>query len=177
MRRGGHRGLRSAALFAALPDELPTRPLFDWLRGEGARALLPRVVASPGGSRLEFAEVRAWEELAPGRYGLREPPRASSDLGLSAVDLIVVPGLAFDADGGRLGRGRGMYDQALGALDASTRAPVFGWAYTFQVVDAVPCGRHDQRVDGVITESGLHRAGRAGVEAERHDERRKDDER
>jgi 5-formyltetrahydrofolate cyclo-ligase len=69
---------------------------------------------------------------------------------LSDIDLFVIPGLAFDASGGRLGRGRGYYDATL--LAAGPRAARVGLAFDFQVVTAVPAFEHDARVAALATE-------------------------
>jgi 5-formyltetrahydrofolate cyclo-ligase len=136
------------ALFASLSDELPTRPVFDAALASGKLALFPRVE----GARLVFAPVGRWEDLRPGRYGVAEPPHDIAALVPDA--LVLVPGVAFDARGGRLGRGGGYYDRTF-ASDAEPRPLLLGVGYAFQVVDAVPEERHDRRMDGVMTERGI----------------------
>lgn len=144
------------ALYAALPDELPTRPLFDLLRQAERPVLLPRVVAD----RLEFAPLERWEELRPGRYGVPEPPSARAAVGLGAADLVVVPGLAFDTEGNRLGRGGGYYDRTFAT---GGDGPVLcGVALELQVVDAVPHGIGDRPMDLLVTERTVRRTGEAG---------------
>ena len=106
---------RAVALYAALPEELSTRPIHRAAGEAGKRSLLPRTCED---GRLEFAEVPCWEDLRPGRYGVLEPPADALVLELSDVDLVVVPGVAFDRLGGRLGRGGGHYDCALAAARA-----------------------------------------------------------
>lgn len=143
------------ALYAALPDELPTRPLFDLLRQTGRSVLLPRTA----GARLEFAPVERWEELRPGRYGVPEPPAACASLGLEAADLVVVPGVAFDARGNRLGRGGGFYDRTFARAAAG---PVLcGAALELQLVDEVPHGPGDRAMDLLVTECAVRRTGEA----------------
>jgi 5-formyltetrahydrofolate cyclo-ligase len=143
------------ALFASLPDEVSTRPLFDASRRAGKRCLLPRATA---GGRLEFVEVERWEDLRPGRYGVPEPT-ARAVASLSDAQVVVVPGLAFDASGGRLGRGGGHYDRALAGLDR-TRCLVIGLGLSRQWVDEVPSGALDQKVDVVVTERDTARRDR-----------------
>lgn len=144
------------ALYAALPDELPTRPLFDLAVDSGKSVLFPRVVED---RRLEFAEVADWEKLRPGRYGVLEPAPDAPRVGLPA--LVCVPGLAFDREGNRLGRGGGYYDRTL-ADESRRRAAVFGLAFELQVLNAVPGGAADQRVDAVVTERAIYRTPSAG---------------
>jgi len=139
-------GARCIALFASLPGEPSTRSLFDSLRSQERRCLLPRTTDS---RQLEFCEVPGWEDLRSGRYGVSEPPEGSVVVPLEDADVVVVPGVAFDASGGRLGRGGGYYDRALACLEGPF---VVGLALEAQVVEEVPRGELDQLVDAVVTE-------------------------
>ncbi len=137
---------RCVALFASLPDEPSTRPLFEALRGREKRCLLPRTTYA---GKLEFYEVRDWEDLRPGRYGVSEPRADCVVVRLSEADVVVVPGVAFDASGGRLGRGEGYYDRALVHIEGPF---IVGLALERQVVEEVPRGELDRLVDAVVTE-------------------------
>jgi len=141
------------ALYAALPDELPTRPLFEAVRRHGKSALFPRLA----GERLEFAPVERWEELRPGRYGVLEPPPGAAGAGWG--DLVLVPGVAFDRTGHRLGRGGGTYDRTF--AEAGEGVVLIGVAYEFQLVDEVPHGPGDRRLHAVVTERAFYPAGEA----------------
>ncbi len=154
-----YRASRSLVLYAALADELATLPLFEAAQRGDRRCALPRVDAD---NQLAFAFVARWEDLRVGRYGVLEPPADAALTTLAEVDLIVVPGVAFDAAGSRLGRGGGYYDRALvGARRPDGhRPPVFGWVQDWRLVDEVPVGRDDQPVDVVVTEMRLLRAKR-----------------
>lgn len=133
-------------LYAALPDELPSEPLFEALRARGLRCAFPRCRDD---GRLEFADVGRFDELRSGRYGVREPVAAAEPLG--PEDWLVVPGVAFDAHGGRLGRGRAYYDRT---FPVGREAPRWvGVAFSAQCVERVPCEPHDRRVDALITET------------------------
>jgi 5-formyltetrahydrofolate cyclo-ligase len=145
------RRARRIALYAALPGELPTRPLFDAVvKGYGA-ALLPRSLEPIG---LGFFSVARWEELQPGYFGVLEPSEEAPLATLSSEDLVVVPGLAFDETGYRLGQGKGYYDRAF--PEASDASPtLIGFGYELQVVDAVPYGEWDRRLDGIVTERAV----------------------
>lgn len=149
------RSARRIALYAALPDEVPSRPLFEALAVLGRPRLFPRVVRDAG---LEFAVVADWSELQPGRYGVLEPPAQAEAAALAEGDVVLVPGVAFDRAGHRLGRGGGHYDRA---FPAAAPSPPFllGIAYELQLVDAVPHGEGDRRMQAVVTERGLYSAG------------------
>lgn len=140
------RALRTA-LYAAQPDEMPTQPLFEALAP--AVRLLPRL----RGERLEFAVVETWGALRPGRFGVLEPPADAPARTPGADDVVLLPGVAFDGLGRRLGRGGGHYDRA---FPPGTRGPrLVGAAFAFQIVEEVPHGSHDRIVDAIVSEEGV----------------------
>jgi len=143
------------ALYAALPDELPTRPLYEIARRSGKDLLWPRT-AGPG--RLEFAPCRRWEDLIPERYGVLAPPPGQKGVALGREDLLLVPGVAFDLRGGRLGRGGGYYDRVLGEIGKGGPLSL-GVGFEFQLVEEVPREPHDRNLGAVVTERRLHRVG------------------
>ena len=135
-------------LYAALPYELPTRPLFDAVVEKGGVALLPRS-ADPTG--LEFFAVEHWEDLRPGAFGVLEPQNDGAAVRWMPGDLVVVPGVAFDEDGYRLGHGKGYYDRAF-ATELGDVPTLVGFGYEFQIVDAVPHDRRDRQMDAIVTD-------------------------
>ena len=139
------------ALYAALPDEVATRPLFDALAKANIARLLPRTAP---GRLLEFAVVESWAELVPGEYGVLVPAAEAPAVAAKGSDLVIVPGVAFDRSGWRLGRGGGYYDRTFPA--ASAPAPLLiGMACEEQIVASVPRGSHDRAMDAIVTERGL----------------------
>ena len=138
---------QSVALYAALPDELPTADLARKIADRGLPISWPRI-SSDGG--LEFA-VAAVSELTPGRHGVPTPPASSPAQPLCEGVLWLLPGLAFDRRGARLGRGSGSYDRALAG--ARGAYPV-GMAYAFQLVSRVPVEPHDLPVRALLSEAG-----------------------
>jgi 5-formyltetrahydrofolate cyclo-ligase len=140
---------RRWALFASLRSEVSLRPLFDAIRRAGGVPLMPRV----RGRRLEFVAVRDWADLRPGALGVLQPFAGRGAQRLIPGDVVVLPGLAFDRMGRRLGRGQGFYDRTF-----ATAAPTplrIGACYDFQLVERVPHGSHDRRVDAIVTERGM----------------------
>jgi 5-formyltetrahydrofolate cyclo-ligase len=135
------------ALYASTGAEVDTAPLAEIALAAGKRVLYPRVAA--GTRTLAFAACGPGA-LVPGALGTREPPAGAADVRLDAIDLVVVPGVAFDAQGRRLGRGGGYYDATLAELRRGT--PRYGAAFEVQLVAAVPEEPHDVRLDGVVTE-------------------------
>lgn len=144
---------RAVVLYASLPDELPSRPLFSLVRRLERVPLFPRMTAD---GTLEMVPCAVWEDLKPARYGVPEPPGDRAGRGLEGGDLVLLPGRAFDACGHRLGRGAGFWDRTIPAMRPRALVLV-GVAFECQRIDAVPHGPHDRSVDAVLTESGLHR--------------------
>ena len=136
------------ALYAALPYELPTRPLFEAIVAKTGAVLLPRT-AEP--TRLEFFAVESWDVLRPGTFGVLEPSNSGSPVRLTPRDLVVVPGVAFDEDGYRLGHGKGYYDRAF-AAELGDAPTLVGFGYEFQIVDAVPHDHRDRQMDAIVTD-------------------------
>src|SRR5262249_20959689 len=101
------------------------------------------------------------QALVPGPFGTQEPPPESrGPIDLAAIDLVLVPGVAFDARGGRLGYGKAYYDKFLAELLARPGVPpdVVALALSVQIVEAVPLGAWDVRIPHVLTERGLQHA-------------------
>ena len=143
--------------YAALPDELPTRACFESLRRQGRECVFPRM---QGERSLVFHRVDAWEQLRSGRLGVAEPGASAPLRNPGPGDVVLVPGVAFDAGGHRLGRGSGCYDAAF-PPGAASPPLLFGIAYEFQLVDSVPHGSQDRRVDAIVTERTIRRIGGA----------------
>lgn len=139
---------RRVALYSSLPDEVPTGDMLEGLLERQHTVLLPRAGRN---RQLEFALVHDPARLVPGPFGILEPsPDTPAEL-LHSRDLVLLPGVAFDAKGGRLGRGGGWYDRSL-PLDVQA---LFGIAFHFQIIPCVPMAPLDRRVRGVFTEYGL----------------------
>lgn len=138
----------TVALFAPTEEEPDLAEFAAALAARGVRTVWPRVV----GDGLELATGA----LAPGFRGIGEPDGAAVDPRL--VDALLVPGVAFDPHGARLGRGGGHYDRLLAAVDPE--ALRVGVAFACQVVPAIPHEAHDRGVDLVVTERSVHRRGR-----------------
>lgn len=149
-RRPFWRQARTVMAYFALPGELPTALLIRCARLAQKRVALPRTV--DGG--LEARAAGGFGSLVRGSYGIWEPhPDLTSPVAVEDLDLIIVPSLAFDERGVRLGRGGGHYDRFLQQVDRR-RTAVAGWTLAAFVVPQLPREPHDQRVDWLITETG-----------------------
>ncbi|MCP4036640.1 MAG: 5-formyltetrahydrofolate cyclo-ligase [bacterium] len=140
--------------YAATQHEIPTRPLFERARAAGTPCLFPRCA----GAGLEFVPADNLEQLQPGRFGILEPEPSGQAVLLSVRDLVLVPGVAFDRAGARLGRGGGFYDRAF-PEQSQLRPLLMGFAYSVQLIERVPTAPHDRRMDAVATELGISRPG------------------
>lgn len=126
----------------------------SWLAA-GGEVAWPRVA---DGGTLHFHRLDDPSRLTAGFRGIREPPRDAFEVPVAELDLLVVPGVAFDASGGRLGQGAGYYDRLLdGEAARGSRGLVVGLAYACQLVSKVPVGPKDQPVDAIVTEEGILR--------------------
>ena len=133
--------------FVPIRSEIDPMPLLAWLRATGRKSVLPIV-----GARDAPLVFRVWtpgDEMDVGSYGIEEP-KASADRMDPVV--LLVPMLAFDRLGFRLGYGGGYYDRTLAALRAQGKITAVGIAYSAQEVDAVPVGEYDQPLDWIVTE-------------------------
>jgi 5-formyltetrahydrofolate cyclo-ligase len=142
------REARVVALYMSVRGEMSTADLLAEALGEGKEILLP-VCVGPG--HMELAPYRGPEYMQKGAYGIPEPVREQDSP--RVPDLIVLPGLAFDVEGYRLGAGAGYYDRLL-ARPEYARALCAGLAYAFQVVDRLPRDAWDIPVHGLCTETG-----------------------
>lgn len=148
---------RRVALFAAVASELDPGPAAAALRARGVELFYPRVVA--GERRLEFHPVASEAELVPGAFGIPEPAAGSPVAAVGSIEVFVVPGLAFDAGGARIGWGRGYYDRTLAVAADRLR---IGYCFDCQLVEAVPRARDDLAMHIIVTESGAVRPAAAG---------------
>lgn len=142
--------VRRVALYAPVRGEIATRPLHEALAARGIACAYPRIASS---GPLEFVDATP-ATLAADRLGIPSPAADAAAVPLAEIDVFVVPGLAFDLDGERLGWGHGHYDRTLAGAPAALR---IGYAYDFQIVPAVPIDADDEHVDVLVTESGARR--------------------
>ncbi|MGE0222047.1 MAG: 5-formyltetrahydrofolate cyclo-ligase [Acetobacteraceae bacterium] len=131
--------------FLPIGEEIDIRPLLLALHERGHVIVLP--VTPPRGNPLTFRTWRPHDALVRERFGTMRPTGA-----VHVPDWLLVPLLAFDRFGHRLGYGAGYFDRTLADLP---RHFALGCAYAAQQVDAVPVGPHDRRLDAVATEQGI----------------------
>jgi 5-formyltetrahydrofolate cyclo-ligase len=146
---------RHVALFAPLPSEPDIHPLIEEAWAQGKRVVLPLMIKHGTVPKLDWHEVTSWDEVVvPGPFGLREPdPLRCPRVSHAELNCVFVPGMAFDSDGYRLGRGGGFYDSFL--AQAAPDLPCIGLFFRAQEIPAAPREPHDQALRSVITEDGI----------------------
>ncbi|MGN0774960.1 MAG: 5-formyltetrahydrofolate cyclo-ligase [Candidatus Ventricola sp.] len=151
---------RSVMAYMACRGELDLAPVLEDALAQGKTLLLPRCEA-PG--VMTARRVTDASQLAPGAHGLMEPDAGCAVFPPEDIDLVFVPGTAFDASGGRLGQGGGYYDRFL----ARTRALRVGICHDFALLASVPAQAHDVRMNCIISPGGMVCPGAASSEHRR----------
>jgi 5-formyltetrahydrofolate cyclo-ligase len=140
-------------LFASFRTELDTMPLAEWVLREGKRLCLPRVLGPRTMAAFEVRDITA--DLVPGKWDIPEPREGLPTVPPEEMDVVFVPGSAFDEKGRRCGYGGGFYDTYL----PHTRhgVPWVALAFETQLVPAIECETHDLPVTAIVTESRVIR--------------------
>jgi 5-formyltetrahydrofolate cyclo-ligase len=132
--------------YSALTDELDFSPLIDEALALGKTVALPKFVESTR-SYIPFKISHAQRDCAVGKFGIVEPNATCAEFPANRLDLILVPGVAFDLTGHRLGRGQGHYDRLL----ANVTGIKCGVAFDEQLVQRIPAEAHDIRMNCILT--------------------------
>ena len=147
---------RTVLCYVSFRSEVSTHAFFARMWADGKRVIVPYCQAQ----HLELFCFSSFSDLAPGTLGILEPkPEVRGQdhrrAKVQELDLLVIPGLAFDRQGGRLGYGKGYFDRLL--LGARPDALLAAVAFECQLFDAVPMQPYDVRVDAVVTETNIYR--------------------
>ena len=141
--------------FAPLPDEPDVWPLMEESLAAGKIIALPFFDVEKriyGARRIKNAAT----EIVAGKFGVREPDAGCGEISLEYFNLVLVPGIAFDWNGNRLGRGKGFYDRLLKNISGIK----CGVGYDFQLLEKIPAELHDAKVDFVLTPERCLKAGK-----------------
>lgn len=142
---------KAVLLFASMTGEPDVWPLIRDALASQKTVAMPRYVSRQAG--YEIRQIHDGErDLQPGHWGIREPVESSQKFALNRLDFALVPGVAFDLAGRRLGRGKGYYDQLLAHVCGFKCGIAFDW----QVVAAVPAEPHDVVLDCILTPTQWH---------------------
>jgi len=142
-----YRRTRTVHCYVSVKGEVDTRRLIERMLRSRKRVVVP--IVDPERRTLRHSEIASLDELTKGSFGLLEPaPEDIRSVRLAEIDLVIVPGVAFDARGDRIGFGGGFYDHFLMEM----HVPKIGLAYEFQILERVPVSPHDIKMDKIVTE-------------------------
>jgi 5-formyltetrahydrofolate cyclo-ligase len=134
---------KKVLVYVSKNDEVDTHQLTKDCITSDKTVYVPKV----SGKTLSICPIKAWEQLEPGAFGILEPCEVLDPAHPEEIDLILVPGLAFDQTGHRIGYGRGFYDSLL----KSTKGLKVGLAFEEQIVEEIPAEPHDIPLDLIIS--------------------------
>jgi 5-formyltetrahydrofolate cyclo-ligase len=134
------------ALYAPVDNEVLTAEVMVKAIGAGKRIVLPMVQ----GASLQYREVSDPACLLPGHFGILRPPESCPTVSLHEIDAVVVPGVAFDMGGHRIGYGKGYFDRCFHDWEGTGR--LVGFCYDFQLLEEILGEPHDVEMDIILTE-------------------------
>lgn len=147
-RLGLYSRAKRIGFYYPIRNEVDTRKIFSRSLVSGKEAYFPRV----NGQGLTFHRILDQNEFKPGKFGIPEPDSSAPSIAPEDLDLVLIPGIAFDDSGVRLGYGKGYYDRLLAKVPLSRRVAL---AYSLQMSDSLPRGETDLSAGLVVTESGI----------------------
>lgn len=150
-------GAQVLALYYAIKGEVGTELLIRHALENGQAVYLPGILEN---GAMEFARIMSPLDLAPGPFGTMQPKSEGLGPGKFSPDLMIVPGLAFDRAGHRLGYGGGYYDRFIAQRKAPW--PLAGLCFAFQLVDEIPAMPWDLRLDYIVDENGCRKVDEPG---------------
>ena len=145
-------GEQTVLMFYPAKGEPDILPIASRLISQGVRVAFP--ISLPDTCELDFRYVDSLDDMSIGTYGIHEPPRSAQGVSFPCECVCVVPGLAFDMHGMRIGYGKGYYDRFL----AANKTRSIGVAYSVCTCRSLPVNNNDICVDTIITEKGVLRA-------------------
>lgn len=134
--------------FVSFKSETDTHEIIKYAIQDGKTICVPRIKSKQKG--IEIFKIDSFDQLEKGYFGILEPLESCIAVDSKDIDLILMPGVAFDRQGGRLGYGAGFYDRFLSNM--SNSVDKIAVAYHFQVLDNIPMDEHDVRINGIVTE-------------------------
>lgn len=139
----------SVMIFLSFGSEINTDYIIRLLWKQKKRVLVP--LCKPETREMDIIPITTFADVEPGYFGIREPKRGfCPPVAKEAIDLVVVPAVAFDRRGYRVGYGGGYYDRFLVGMDV----PRIGLAFSCQIIPEAPVDKYDQAVQGIVTEQG-----------------------
>lgn len=137
--------------FVSFKSEVDTHRIIKYATEDGKTIYVPKIQSKEKG--IEIFKIEGFDQLKKGYFGILEPVEDCVPADKNTIDLILMPGVAFDRLGGRLGYGAGFYDRFLSGMDK--KANKIALAYHFQILNRIPVDKYDIPIDGVITEEEI----------------------
>jgi 5-formyltetrahydrofolate cyclo-ligase len=137
--------------FVSFASEVDTKKIIEYAIKENKTICVPKVKSREEG--FEIYKIKGLQDLEAGFYGILEPKVACEIIDYESIDFILMPGVAFDKYGGRIGYGGGFYDRYLSKLKKDI--PKIAISYELQIIDKIPMALHDIPIDGIITEKEI----------------------
>lgn len=135
-------------LYISFDKEVDTHNIINHALSLGKKVCVPRVISRLEG--MKALKIDSLKDLQLSNYGILEPEETAEEIMINHMDLAIVPGVAFDPKGGRVGYGGGFYDRFFSNLQVKIKK--IALAYEFQILDRVPIEEHDISIDAIITE-------------------------
>ena len=150
-----YKASKNIFIYISYSSEINTIEIINKALVDGKRIFVPRTIFK--NKLMDAVRIYSLDNMKKDRYGILEPGEDSSYINPDKLDLIVVPGVAFDREGGRTGYGAGYYDRYFKKISDERKKEIkkVALAYDFQVIDKVPMDKQDVRIDCIITEKEI----------------------
>jgi 5-formyltetrahydrofolate cyclo-ligase len=146
-----YRTAKNILFYVSIDNEVDTHDMIKESLARGKTVLVPKTDTTK--KTCCISNLLSWDELSPGAYSILEPRQECiREVPISSVELIIVPGVAFDLHGNRLGHGGGYYDRL---LKTAIKAHSIGLAFEFQILKSLPVEEHDEKVEMIVTEDRI----------------------
>ncbi len=145
------RKAKRVMVYVSFREEVDTKRIIEYLWEQGIEVAVP--ISDPDTKQLSLSLLRSFDDLTVGHYGVMEPVAAAIEpVDPKTIDIVVVPGVAFDRTGNRIGYGAGYYDRFLSQIPKVTTVAV---AYAEQVLPQIPADAYDQKIELIVTDREL----------------------
>lgn len=143
-----YKNSKTIFVYVSTNSEVNTHQMIERFLEDGKIVCIPKVISKDFGMKAVI--IKSFADLELGHYNILEPNNNCKDILKNNIDLVFVPGLAFDKMGGRIGYGGGFYDKYL--KDLSTKVKKIGLCYEFQILKDIPMESFDIRINKIVTE-------------------------
>lgn len=147
IKSNAYKNAKTILVYVSFNGEVETHRFIKYALKDGKNICIPKVLSKEDG--MKAIKIDSFDELKKGAYGILEPEHFAKEVDEKDIDLVLMPGVAFDKNGGRIGYGGGFYDKFLKKVRENTLK--IALAYDFQILNEIPLEEHDIKIDGIIT--------------------------